>query len=103
MVNNTSSDSIMGASKELFMEQNREGMGIQWEPYIFKLIVRLAYNGQVYTFFGDTTDAIEQMAQHVFKQPVVLVPSKVVFWWHFAMEDIDVPCIVIETQNPRYR
>jgi hypothetical protein len=94
----------MSKTKEYYHEQINErarGMGTVWEPYMFKYVVQFAYMGVQHTLFADTYQNIEMLASDIFKEPVVITNQHDV--WEFLLEDLSIPAVVIEVENPRYR
>lgn len=90
----------MSKIKEHYHEEINSGMGIQWEPYIFKYVVQFAYEGTQHTLFADTYQRIEELASTIFNEPVVITNQYKE--WEFLLEDISIPCVVIEVSSPRY-
>lgn len=82
------------------INEARRGMGIQWEPYIFKYMAQFAYQGEIHTLFGDDINAIQKLGKDILGEEAQLQPSTTLF--EFIMDDIHIPILLLEIQNPRY-
>lgn len=84
------------------INQERRGMGIQWEPYMFKYVAKVLYEGQAYTLFADSLSDLQQLAGDVFNEPVKINFDKEA-GCEFILEDLHIPFLLIDVVNPRYR
>lgn len=83
------------------INEGRRGMGIQWEPYMFKYVAKVNYEGQAHTLFADSLSDLQHLAGDIFNEPVKINFDKVV-GCEFILQDLRVPFLLIDVINPRY-
>lgn len=94
----------MSMTKNQFHEEinpERRGMGIQWEPYMFKYVAKFNYEGQAHTLFADSLSGLQTLAADIFNEPVQINFDKVA-GCEFILQDLHIPFLLIDVVNPRY-